>query len=187
LKIAHEKLRAERQNHSSFSLESVGVKRGNLSLVKPPVIVGLVVVIVAVIALVLSQQPQQPAANVSLCDALPAFQPIDPATITALKTEDLSVGTGAEAQAGKNVAMHYIGYLPNGTKFDSSCDRGQPFGVAVGQGQVIRGWDEGIPGMKVGGKRRLLIPSNLAYGERGIGPIPPNTPLVFDVELVAVQ
>jgi FKBP-type peptidyl-prolyl cis-trans isomerase len=155
--------------------------------VKPPVIIGLVVVIAAVLALVLSQQPQ-PAPAVSLCDALPTFQPIDPGTITELKSEDLTVGTGPEAQPGKNVAMHYIGYLPNGTKFDSSCDRGQPFGVTLGQGQVIRGWDQGIPGMKVGGKRRLLIPSSFAYGEQGAGGvIPPNSPLVFDVELVAVQ
>jgi FKBP-type peptidyl-prolyl cis-trans isomerase len=152
------------------------------------VIVGLIVVIVAVIALVVSQQPQQPAPAVSLCDAIPPFKPIDGSTITALKTEDLTVGTGAEAQTGKTVAMHYVGYLADGTKFDSSCDRGQPFGVPLGAGQVIRGWDEGIVGMKVGGKRRLLIPSSLGYGAQGAGGvIPPNATLVFDVELVAVQ
>ena len=150
-------------------------------------IVGLIVVIVAVIALVVSQQPQ-PAPPVSLCDARPEFKPIDPATITALRTEDLVVGTGTEARSGTTVVMHYIGYLTDGTKFDASCDRGQPYPVPLGAGRVIRGWDEGIVGMKVGGKRRLLIPSSLAYGDQGAGGlIPPNAPLVFDVELVAVQ
>ena len=143
--------------------------------------------IAAVIALVLSQQ-RTPAPAVAFCDALPKFAPVAASTITALKTEDLLVGTGETAQAGRQAVMNYIGYLPSGKSFDSSCTGGRPFVLALGAGQVIQGWEQGIPGMKVGGHRRLFIPSSLAYGERGAGgAIPPNTPLVFDVELVAVQ
>ncbi len=104
-----------------------------------------------------------------------------------LKIQDLKVGTGPEAKSGFAVAVNYIGTLENGTKFDSSYDRGQPFQFMLGAGQVIKGWDIGVAGMKVGGKRKLIIPSDLAYGERTIGPIPPNSTLVFEVELLAVQ
>ncbi len=104
-----------------------------------------------------------------------------------LKIEDLKVGTGPEAKSGYAVAVNYLGTLENGTKFDSSYDRGEPFQFVLGAGQVIKGWDLGVAGMKVGGKRKLTIPSDLAYGERGIGPIPPNATLVFEVELLAVQ
>ncbi len=144
--------------------------------------------IAAVVALMLSQQ-RTPAPNVAFCDALPKFAPLAASTITALKTEDLVVGTGETAQAGRQAVMNYIGYLPDGKSFDTSCTRGQPFQLALGAGQVIQGWEQGIPGMKVGGHRRLFIPSSLAYGAQGAGggAIPPNTPLVFDVELVAVQ
>ena len=104
-----------------------------------------------------------------------------------LQIQDLKVGTGPEAKTGYAVAVNYLGTLENGTKFDSSYDRGQPFQFVLGAGQVIKGWDIGVAGMKVGGKRKLIIPPNLAYGERGIGPIPPNSTLVFEVELLAVQ
>ena len=109
-----------------------------------------------------------------------------------LKIIDQQVGTGTEALAGKNVSVHYTGWLNNngakGTKFDSSVDRGQPFNFALGAGQVIRGWDEGVAGMKVGGKRTLMIPSALGYGARGAGNvIPPNSDLIFDVELLDVK
>lgn len=108
--------------------------------------------------------------------------------VTELKIEDLQEGTGAEATAGKNVTVHYTGWLTDGTKFDSSLDSGQPFTFALGSGQVIPGWDQGVEGMKVGGKRRLTIPPQLAYGEQGAPPvIPPNATLVFDVELLNVQ
>ncbi len=110
------------------------------------------------------------------------------ANTTELKTEDLKVGTGAEAAAGKTVTVHYTGWLTNGTKFDSSLDRGQPFKFRLGAGQVIRGWDQGVAGMKVGGKRKLTIPPELGYGARGAGGvIPPNATLVFEVELLDVQ
>jgi FKBP-type peptidyl-prolyl cis-trans isomerase len=105
-----------------------------------------------------------------------------------LLIEDQQVGTGAEARAGQQVSVHYTGRLTDGTKFDSSLDRGQPFAFKLGAGMVIRGWDQGVAGMKVGGKRKLTIPPHLAYGERGFpGAIPPNATLVFDVELVGVR
>ncbi|RLD44073.1 MAG: FKBP-type peptidyl-prolyl cis-trans isomerase [Bacteroidetes bacterium] len=97
-------------------------------------------------------------------------------------------GDGAQATAGKKVKVHYTGTLLNGTKFDSSVDRGQPFEFTLGQGQVIPGWDEGIALMKVGGKAKLIIPSRLGYGERGAGQqIPPNSTLIFEVELLEVN
>ncbi len=104
-----------------------------------------------------------------------------------LKIEDSKVGEGAEAATGKTVSVHYTGTLTDGKKFDSSLDRGQPFKFTLGAGQVIRGWDQGISGMKVGGKRKLTIPPELGYGERGAGGvIPPNATLVFEVELIEV-
>ena len=105
-----------------------------------------------------------------------------------LKIEDVVVGTGAEAQKGKQVSVHYTGWLTDGTKFDSSKDRGQPFGFALGRGQVIQGWDDGVAGLKVGGKRKLTIPPELGYGPAGAGGvIPPNATLVFEVELLGVK
>ena len=110
------------------------------------------------------------------------------AAATELKIEDVKVGTGAEAQAGKTVSVHYTGTLTDGKKFDSSVDRGHPFQFHLGAGEVIKGWDQGIVGMKVGGKRKLTIPPQLAYGERGAGGvIPPNATLIFDVELLDVK
>jgi FKBP-type peptidyl-prolyl cis-trans isomerase FkpA len=105
-----------------------------------------------------------------------------------LKTEDLTVGTGVEAATGKTVDVHYTGWLENGTKFDSSVDRGTPFSFELGAGNVIKGWDQGVVGMRVGGKRKLTIPGNLAYGSRGFpGVIPPNATLIFEVELLGVR
>ncbi len=101
--------------------------------------------------------------------------------------EDLTVGEGAEATAGRRVTVHYTGWLTNGTKFDSSKDRNDPFDFPLGRGHVIRGWDEGVAGMKVGGQRKLTIPPEMGYGARGAGGvIPPNATLVFEVELLAV-
>lgn len=105
-----------------------------------------------------------------------------------LQIEDLVMGTGAEAVKGKVVSVHYTGWLTDGNKFDSSKDRGQPFQFPLGRGQVIRGWDEGVQGMKVGGKRKLTIPPELGYGAQGAGGvIPPNATLVFEVELLGVR
>src|SRR5262245_2289148 len=98
----------------------------------------------------------------------------------ALKIEDLKVGAGAEATSGKMVVVHYVGTLTNGSKFDSSRDRGEGFRFKLGAGQVIKGWDQGVAGMKIGGLRKLTIPSDLAYGDRGFPPvIPPRSTLVF--------
>lgn len=114
----------------------------------------------------------------------------DPATITTdsgLQYQVLKAGTGDLAKAGKNVKVHYTGWLTDGTKFDSSVDRGKPLEFKLGAKQVIAGWDEGVTGMKVGEKRRLTIPSKLAYGKRGAGGvIPPDATLVFEVELVGI-
>ncbi len=104
-----------------------------------------------------------------------------------LKKEDLVVGTGAVAEAGKKVSVHYVGTLVNGTKFDSSRDRNEPFEFTLGAGQVIRGWDEGVAGMKVGGKRKLTISPAWGYGDQDMGAIPPNSTLVFEVELLDVK
>jgi peptidylprolyl isomerase len=105
---------------------------------------------------------------------------------TKLETKDLIVGTGPEAKAGQSVTVNYVGVLfKGGTEFDASWKRKEPFTFTLGQGQVIKGWDQGVPGMKVGGRRELVIPSNLAYGPKGSGSsIPPNAPLVFVVDLL---
>ena len=115
-----------------------------------------------------------------------------PTTITSsqvnqLKTDDIKIGTGQEVKSGDNISIHYLGTLEDGTKFDSSYDRNQPLEIQIGVGQVIQGWDQGVLGMKVGGKRKLIIPYQLAYGEDGYGPIPPKATLIFEVELVAIK
>jgi len=108
-------------------------------------------------------------------------------TPSGLTIEELVVGSGAAAASGQKVSVHYTGWLTNGTKFDSSKDRGDPFIFPLGKGHVIKGWDEGEQGMKVGGKRKLTIPSKLAYGDAGHPPkIPPKATLVFEVELVSI-
>jgi len=103
-------------------------------------------------------------------------------TPSGLEVEDTKVGTGTEAKAGKTVTVHYVGTLTNGKKFDSSRDRNEPFDFKLGGGDVIKGWDEGVVGMKPGGKRKLTIPADMAYGKAGRPPtIPPNSPLVFEI------
>ena len=108
-------------------------------------------------------------------------------TPTGLKYVDLTVGEGAEAVPGKTVTVHYTGVLENGTKFDSSLDRQEPFTFRLGAQEVIDGWDQGIAGMKVGGKRKLTIPPELAYGDQGSGAIPPGSTLIFEVQLLGVE
>ena len=107
---------------------------------------------------------------------------------SGLYTQDLTVGTGDVAENGDSVQVHYSGWLPNGFLFDSSRNPGrEPFEFRIGAHRVIPGWEEGVAGMKVGGKRKLVIPANLGYGSSGVGPIPPNSVLVFDVELLAIK
>ncbi len=106
--------------------------------------------------------------------------------VTELKIEDIKVGTGREAKKGDFISVHYVGTLLDGTKFDSSRDRGTPFIFQVGAGQVIKGWDVGVIGMKEGGIRKLTIPANMAYGSKKVGNIPANSPLVFEIELLSV-
>src|SRR5262245_45579481 len=112
----------------------------------------------------------------------------DVTTSSGLQYTDLRTWTGATAAAGQTVTVDYTGWLENGKKFDSSVDRGQPFSFPLGAGRVIKGWDEGVKGMKVGGKRKLTIPSMLGYGAQGAGGvIPPNSTLIFDIELLSVR
>ncbi len=109
-------------------------------------------------------------------------------SVTELQITDLNQGDGAEATAGREVEVHYTGWLENGTKFDSSLDRGRPFVFELGAGRVIKGWDQGVAGMRVGGKRKLVIPSHMGYGARGAGNlIPPHATLIFEVELLGVR
>jgi FKBP-type peptidyl-prolyl cis-trans isomerase len=117
---------------------------------------------------------------------------IDPAALTktasGLQYQDVAPGTGAEAAPGQVAVVHYTGWLTDGTKFDSSRDRGEPFSFPLGGGQVIAGWDEGVAGMKVGGRRKLVIPPDLGYGAGGSPPvIPPASTLVFDIELLELR
>lgn len=131
------------------------------------------------------ESPEATAPEAATPDEFPKAEAKD---VNKLIIKDVKVGTGAEATPGKSVTVNYTGWLTDGTKFDSSKDSGQPFVFPLGAGQVIKGWDEGVAGMKVGGKRILVIPPDKGYGEQGAGGvIPPNATLVFTVELLDVQ
>jgi peptidylprolyl isomerase len=179
------------------------------------ILISLGIIAICAVVLVVSQLNTQPQAAIAEVQAQPARDvllmsqstltltqnptseaaPVNPAqdenlvtTASGLKYVDLIEGTGAQPQRGQTVSVHYTGTLENGTQFDSSHDRGRPFQFRLGVGQVIQGWDEGISSMKVGGRRKLIIPANLAYGERGAGGvIPPNATLIFDVELLRIS
>jgi len=138
----------------------------------------------AVPSISVQAQPSGNSVNPTVSNLINPSQKIMP---DQLQIQDLKIGTGAEAKSGNTVSVHYLGTLLNGTKFDSSYDRSEPFSFTLGQGRVIAGWEQGIPGMKVGGKRKLTIPSSLAYGTRQTGPIPANSTLVFEVELLEVK
>ncbi len=129
-----------------------------------------------------------PVAQDSTPDMNPADESDYTTTPSGLKYRDLEVGNGEQPLVGQMVVVHYTGTLTDGSKFDSSRDRGQPFSFPIGKGRVIKGWDEGVGTMKVGGRRELIIPPDLGYGSRGAGGvIPPNATLVFDVELIRIQ
>jgi FKBP-type peptidyl-prolyl cis-trans isomerase FkpA len=137
-----------------------------------------------VATLLLAQAGKKTAANAAPTKV--SGKPVT--TASGLQYWEIKKGSGAEAVAGKNVSVHYTGWLTDGKEFDSSRDRGEPIEFILGAGRVIKGWDEGVTGMKVGGKRQLRIPPQLAYGQRGFSPvIPPNATLIFDVELVRVK
>ena len=140
---------------------------------------------------------QQPAAGGSVASSgqetdfnapgIPEVRGAVQTTASGLRFIDERPGNGPWPQMGQNVRVHYTGWLTDGRKFDSSLDRGQPFVFPLGQGQVIRGWDEGVATMRPGGKRRLVLTPPLAYGAQGTGPIPPNATLIFDVEFLGAQ
>lgn len=131
----------------------------------------------------------KPSSLVSQEEKLESLSIISPSpNMENLKIEDLQVGAGPEVKSGDVISIHYTGTLLDGAKFDSSYDRGQPFETQIGVGRVIQGWDMGVVGMKVGGKRRLTIPPELGYGDRGAGNvIPPKATLVFEVELMGIK
>ena len=135
-----------------------------------------------------AQAPTSPAATAPPAGAIPPVEGSPVTTPSGLRYIDIAPGSGPTPQVGQRVRVHYTGWLEsNGQKFDSSVDRGQPFQFQLGTGAVIKGWDEGVGAMQVGGKRRLIIPPDLAYGPGGRSPIPPNATLVFDVELLGVE
>ena len=156
-------------------------------MVMSPAMKNLAPVLLACAALALApaacnKKSAEPTGSSTGSTAKPPAQP------NGLLIEDIKVGSGPMAESGQTVAVHYTGWLTDGTKFDSSLDRGQPITFPLGTGAVIRGWDEGLKGMRVGGKRKLTIPSALAYGPEGRPPvIPPDATLVFDVELMDVK
>ena len=154
----------------------------------------IIAVIVTLLSWVISQGQPRPGISsrssvLGLCGAIPsAAKGFTNKDVTKLMLKDFRVGSGTKAVAGKQVVMNYVGRLANGTQFDTSCDRDERFEFNLGRGQVIRGFDQGIVGMKVGGIRRLIIPASLGYGAAGAGSvIPPNAALIFDVELMAVK
>jgi FKBP-type peptidyl-prolyl cis-trans isomerase len=134
-------------------------------------------------------KPKAPQpANAAAPPPTPPPPAAKPAVDEKLESKDLVVGKGPEAKSGETVSVHYVGTLQaDGKEFDSSRKRGQPFTFPLGAGRVIKGWDQGVVGMKVGGKRKLTIPPSLAYGDRGVGSIPPNSTLVFEVELLEIK
>lgn len=151
---------------------------------KENIIIGVLIIVIIVTAGYVFAPKSQENANVSTTTQ-PSVS--EAPTNEKVKTEDLVVGQGAEATPTSTVKVHYKGTLEDGTQFDSSYDRNEPFETQLGVGAVIKGWDQGIPGMKVGGKRKLTIPPGLAYGPAGQGSIPPNSTLIFEVELLEVK
>jgi FKBP-type peptidyl-prolyl cis-trans isomerase len=141
-----------------------------------------------------AEKPVAPETKAPESDAVAAARKLGtPTTNPVVKTPsgleyiDVKVGEGAAAKAGQMVSVHYTGWLVSGSKFDSSVDRGQPFSFGLGAGQVIKGWDEGVAGMQPGGVRKLIVPPTLGYGPRAIGPIPPNSTLIFEVQFLSAK
>lgn len=157
---------------------------------KALVSVGIVIIVIAILVIAFkSVKVENNNSSVTSSPAASIDTKMNNSTPSAeLQIEDIKVGTGAEAVAGKKVTVNYVGTLTDGTKFDSSIDRNQPFSFDLGAGEVIKGWDQGVAGMKVGGKRKLTIPASLGYGAAGAPPaIPGNATLIFEVELLKVE
>ncbi|MBI2042392.1 MAG: FKBP-type peptidyl-prolyl cis-trans isomerase [Candidatus Nealsonbacteria bacterium] len=157
------------------------------------IIAAIIIVIITVVVgyyLMFKQKPKEPAADIGEIKIQTNAQTNMQSNMSSedkVKIEVLAEGSGVESVAGNTVAVHYTGTLEDGTKFDSSLDRGQPFAFQLGAGTVIKGWELGVLGMKAGEKRRLIIPPSLGYGQTGIGPIPANATLIFEVELLEIQ
>lgn len=155
--------------------------------------IGLIILIVLAGFLILNKSDKKTVDNSTPADKKTENTKMDTTINNStdsgkLIIEDIKVGEGKEAKSGDTVVMNYKGTLVDGTKFDSSYDRNQPFTTKIGVGQVIKGWDEGVPGMKIGGKRKLTIPPDLGYGSAGAGGvIPPNATLIFEVELLDIK
>jgi len=151
-------------------------------------VVVMVVVVLAAIALWAQTSTHKPAPAVPPNTTAPTKVTGDGVkTASGLQYWDIKVGTGAEAKTGSHVKVHYTGWLTTGKKFDSSVDAHQPFDFTIGNSEVIKGWEEGVAGMKIGGKRQLRIPPELGYGASGSGPIPANATLIFDIQLLGVK
>lgn len=151
-------------------------------------IITIILVIIFILAFYfLTKKSSSQGSNTSNSTPTITMPSLAPSKITELAIEDLKIGNGKTVKSGDTVVIHYNGTLEDGTKFDSSYDRNQPFETKIGVGQVIKGWDQGVVGMKIGGKRKLTIPYQLAYGENGYGPIPPKATLIFEVELVDIK
>lgn len=157
------------------------------------IVFGCVFLVVAVFVALTLKSPEEAAkmdntlTNPPVTNLTDNSQSPAPTSASGLQVQDEKVGTGIEAINGKKVTVNYVGTLTNGKKFDSSYDRNEPFSFTLGAGEVIKGWDEGVLGMKVGGKRKLTIPPELGYGSRDMGSIPANSTLVFEVELLKVE
>lgn len=150
------------------------------------IITALIIFVFILAFYFLTKNPSIPETNISETNQT-TMPTLAPSKVTELIIEDTKIGTGNEVKSGDNISIHYTGTLEDGTKFDSSYNRGQPLETQIGVGQVIEGWDKGIVGMKVGGKRKLTIPYQMAYGEDGYGPIPPKATLIFEVELMDIK
>lgn len=150
------------------------------------IITALIIFVFILAFYFLTKNPSIPETNISETNQT-TMPTLAPSKVTELIIEDTKIGTGNEVKSGDNISIHYTGTLEDGTKFDSSYNRGQPLETQIGVGQVIEGWDKGIVGMKVGGKRKLTIPYQMAYGEDGYGPIPSKATLIFEVELMDIK
>lgn len=151
------------------------------------VIIGVLVAVVVVIGAFVIRDILNNTSQPQLTTETPSDATPVPVTDAKVQIEDIQVGTGEEVKSGDTIVMHYRGTLEDGTQFDSSYDRGEPFVTQIGTGAVIQGWDQGVPGMKVGGKRKLTIPPELGYGSADMGEIPPNSTLIFEVELLEIR